>query len=247
MSTPLAAVHPDVAAAKTACRIGFPASLTLAAMAALGFLLGIATPPRSGPYCLVHCTLYPFTDAARFFPRDYFWMAPGILLTPLFTIVTVCLYMCVPARSKPWALLAAFFSAISTAFITFDYFVQILVIQPSLESHEADGVALFTQYNPHGMFIALEDLGYLLLAVSFAFLCAAIPITVKPGKAIRWTLGLASFLGVGSFLVMGAAFGTRMGLMFELAIITIIWIALVVAGILLARFFLRAAHNSLAN
>jgi hypothetical protein len=241
MSAAKVSIHPEVAAAaRTACRIGFPVALALAGMAALGFLLGIATPPRSGPWCVGDCTLYPFADAMRFFPRDYLWMAPGILLTPLFLIVVACIYMCVPPRTKPWALIAGFFAAIATALVTLDYFVQVLVVQPSMDHHEMDGVALLTQYNPRGLFIAMEDLGYLLLTAAFAFLAAALPTGIRPAKAIRWTLGIAALLVAVAFGGLGAWFGVEMGLPFELAVITVDWIGLVVAGILMAVWFRRA-------
>jgi hypothetical protein len=38
---------------------------------------------------------------------------------------------------------------------------------------ETDGLALFTQYDPHGFFIALENLGYLILSAAFLFVGAA--------------------------------------------------------------------------
>jgi hypothetical protein len=239
-----AAAHPEVAAAaRTACHIGFPVAIALAGCAALGFLAGIATPPRSGAFCQSNCTLYPYLDAGRFFPRDYFWMAPGILLMPLFLIAVTCIYMCVPPRTKPWALISGFFAAIATALISLDYFLQVFVVQPSLEHHEADGVAFFTQYNPRGAFIALEDLGYLFLAAAFAFLAASLPVTVRPGKALRWTLGVAALLVFLAFFGFAARFGVEMGLPFELAVITVEWIALVVAGILLAQWFRRLPNS----
>ena len=140
------------------------------------------------------CTLYPYADAGRFFPRDYLWMAPGFCsrrCSPWWWPACICAFR---RERKPWALIAALFSAVATALVTLDYFAQVLVIQPSLEHHEMDGVALFTQYNPRGLFIAMEDLGYLFLAVAFAFLAAALPVTFRPAKAIRWTLGLAALL-----------------------------------------------------
>lgn len=236
--------HPEVsAAAKAACGIGFPAAVLLAALAVLGFILGVTTPPRSGSFCTGDCTLYPFADAARFFPRDYIWMAPAFLLTPLFLIVVTCVYMCVPPRTKPWALISALFSGIATALVTMDYFVQVLVVQPSLELKQTDGLALLTQYNPRGLFIALEDLGYLFLAVAFASLAAAIPSSIRPGMAIRWTLGLAAALVLAIFGAFAVRFGVDMGLAFELAAITIDWIGLIVAGILLSMWF-RGAEKT---
>lgn len=215
-------------------------ALALASLAALGFLMGIATPPRSAPFCVANCTIYPYADAGRFFPRDYLWMAPGILLTPLFLVAVGCVYMCVPPPRKAWALIAALFSVVATALVTLDYFAQVLVIQPSLEHHEMDGVALFTQYNPRGLFIAMEDLGYLFLAVAFGLLAAALPVTVRPARALKWTLGIAALLAAVACVGLGARFGVEMGLPLELALITADWIALVVAGVLLSVWFRRA-------
>lgn len=241
MTTQLRIIQSDVTPeARTSAGIGFPVAVVMAGIAALAFGLGIATPPRSGAFCTGACIAYPYSSAGQFFPRDYFWMVPGILLTPLFTILIACLHFCVASRAKPLSLIALCFSSISTAIITTDYLVQILVVQPSLQHRELDGIALLTQYNPRGLFIAFEDLGYLMLAVAFLFAGAAMPRSIRPGVSLRWTLVGASLLAFAAFLGLGWRNGTEMGLPFELAIISIDWIALVVVGILLSLFFRRA-------
>jgi hypothetical protein len=107
----------------------------------------------------------------------------------------------------------------------------------SLQHRELDGLALLTQYNPRGLFIVFEDLGYLMLAVAFLFAGAAMPRSIRPGASLRWTLTGAFLLAVASLLGLGWRYGTEMGLPFELAIISIDWIALAVVGILLSLFF----------
>jgi len=107
----------------------------------------------------------------------------------------------------------------------------------SLQHRELDGLALLTQYNPRGLFIAFEDLGYLLLAVAFLFAGAAMPRSIRPGVSLRWTLTGAFLLAVASLLGLGWRYRTEMGLPFELAMISIDWIALAVVGILLSLFF----------
>ncbi len=228
--------------ARMAARIGFPAAFFLAALAGAALLLGILTPPRSGPFCTGTCIAYPYSDAGQFFPRDYCWMIPGILLTPVFTLVAVCIHSCVPLRSRPWSLVAVCFSCVSTVLISMDYFTQILVVQPSLVHREMDGVALLTQYNRHGAFIALEDLGYLTLAAAFLFFGLAIR-GMRGGSSIRWTLEGAAILAFASFIFMAWRFGVEMALPFELAIISIDWIALAAAGILLTKLFQRRMHE----
>lgn len=59
-------------------------------------------------------------------------------------------------------------------------------MQPNLEKAQLDGWAILTQYNPNGVFIALEELGYLLMSV--ALLCL-VPVFEKHDRlerGIRW-------------------------------------------------------------
>jgi hypothetical protein len=210
-------------------------------MAAVGFGLGILTPVRSGAWCMANCTAYPYLDAGRFFPRDYWWMLPGITLAPLFMTLVACVHFCIPQRRRLWSLLAVCCATAATTLIALDYFVQVLVVQPSLAQHESDGVAILTQYNPRGLFILLEDLGYLLLAKAMLLVALAIPPGVKPAKSLRWTLGIVAGLALASFLLFAVRFGVEMALPFELAVITIVWIGLVPCGILAALWFRRVA------
>jgi hypothetical protein len=219
--------------------LGFPVALLLAAMAALGFGLGIFTPVRSGAWCTANCTAYPYMDAGRFFPRDYWWMLPGITLAPLFMALAACAHFCVPPARRLWSLLAVCCATAATTLIALDYFAQVLAVQPSLAQHEPDGVAILTQYNPRGLFILLEDLGYLLLAKAMLLVAMAIPPGLKHARSLRWTLGIVAGLALASFLLFAVRFGVEMALPFELAVITIVWIGLAPSGILAALWFRR--------
>jgi hypothetical protein len=227
-------------AAEPARRLGFAVALLLAAMAAVGFGLGIVTPPRSGPWCTVNCTAYPYIDAGRFFPRDYWWMLPGITLAPLFMTLAACIHFCIPPARRVLTLLAVCCATASTTLIALDYFVQVLVVQPSLTHLEHDGIAILTQYNPHGLFLVLEDLGYLLLAKAMLLLAIAIPAGGKRAAGLRWTLGIVAGLALACFPVLATIFGADMALPFELAVITIVWIGLVPSALLAALWLPRA-------
>jgi hypothetical protein len=239
---PPAPAAAETAPARFAARFGFPSAILLAVMAAMGFALGVFTPPRSGPFCSLDCTLYPYyPDAARFFPRDYWWMLPGITLSPLVLTLVACVHFCIAPARRLFSLLGVCFSAIATAFISLDYLAQVLVVQPGMVHGQGDGMALLTQYNPSGLFILLEDLGYLLLAKTFLSLTLALPAG-KGCRGLRWTLGVVSSLAFLSFLFMGVRFGIEMALPFELAVITVVWLGLIPIGILSARWFCRAAR-----
>lgn len=97
---------------------------------------------------------------------------------------------------------------------------------------ETDGVALLTQYNDHGIFIALEELGYLLMSISI--LCSSLVFSKENRLelAIRLTFLLPLILSVIFLVIFTVRFGLDRSYRFEIAIITVNWIALVVAGIL---------------
>lgn len=234
ISGPSTVAHP---AAAVPMQWGFRVALLLAAMAAVGFGLGIVTPPRSGAWCVANCTAYPYLDAGRFFPCDYWWMLPGLMLAPLFMTLAACVHFSIPSARRLWSLLAVCCAMGATTLIALDYFVQVLAVQPSLAHHESDGVALWTQYNPRGLFLVLEDLGYLLLAKAMLLVAMAVPAGARFANSMRWTMGVVAGLAFASFLLFAVRFGVDMALPFELAVITVVWIGLVPAGVLSALWF----------
>jgi hypothetical protein len=224
-------------------RLGFWTAILLAALAATAFALGIATPPRSGPYCLGNCIAYPYTDAVQFVPRDYFWVAPALLLLPAFLVLAGCIHPCIPDARRHLSLIGLCFASIAATIISLDYFVQFQVLEPSLVKGETSALSLFTQYNPHGFFIALEDLGYLMLSAAFLFIGAAFPGINRLGRAIRWVFLVPAVLAFASFFGMSWHFGFNIEYRFEVAVITIIWTALLVLGVMLAVFFRRGGSE----
>jgi hypothetical protein len=222
-----------------ASRWGIFASLMLAAMATIGFTIAILTPPHSGAWCTANCTAYPYVDAGRFFPRDYWWMIPGYLLAPLLMTVSACVHFCIGPARRLWSFLAVCIAMAATTVIGLDYFMQVLAVQPSLAHHESDGIAILTQYNPHGLFLVMEDLAYLLMADALLLIAMALPPAPKPAKSARWTMAVVGSLAFLAFLFMAVRYGTEMALPFELAVITIVWLGLIPSGILLALWFRR--------
>ena len=220
-----------------AVRLGLWSALLLAALAGTAFALGIMTPPRSGPYCTGDCIPYPFTDAARFVPSDYRWVLPAILLAPVFVIVSGCLHSLVQEGKRHLSLIGLCFASMAAGILGIDYFIQLQVAEPSLVHAETSSLSLFTQYNPHGLFIALEDLGYLTLCVSFLFVGLGFPTIRRLGRTIQWTFVVSALLGFTCFIGMAWRYGLDIEYRFEVAIITITWFTLLVIGLMLAFFF----------
>jgi len=217
-------------------RLGFWSAVLTAVLAATAFVVGISTPARSGPFCSSSCIPYPYTNANAFIPGDYLWLYPGILLALIFVVLMACIHSHASNDRKVFSQIGLSFALVYAVVIISDYFVQFTVVIPSLSSGETAVLALFTQYNPHGIFIALEGIGYLMM--SAAFLTNA--VVFSEGKlelAIRWIFLIDFLLAAGS--LAGLAWLKYDIVAFEVAILTINWIALIVSGILLSVLFKR--------
>ena len=214
-------------------RLLFWTAVSTAAMAAVALVIGVSTLPHSGPNCRSACVGYPYTGGAEFVPRDFWWMYPGSLVA----LQAVALLLILPRRDGAAAALAARMSvvlgAIAAATLVTDYGIQLAVIQPALLKGETTGIGLLSQYNPHGVFIALENVGYLLLGLAFAVASVAAGPRSRLERAARGVFGAGGVLTVTALI--GYALGYRADLeyRFEVAGIAIDWLALIAAGVLL--------------
>jgi len=231
-------------ARQSACRLGFWASILTAVAAAAALVIAITTAPaRSGPFCMVDpCITYPYTDAAAFVPNDYLWMYPAFLLAPLFVVLVVCIHHYAAVDKKMFSLIALSFAVISAATLATNYFIQLTVVQPSLLKGEVEGLSLFSQYNPHGVFIALEDVSYLMMGVAFLFAAAVFDRRERLERIIRLLFITSSVLAVGSLIILALVYGSDLEYRYEVVVLLVDWIALIVSGALLSVFFKRAGR-----
>jgi hypothetical protein len=223
-----------------AIQVGFWAAVLTAVLTAIFAIVSIATPARSGPFCTSACVAAPYTAVAQFIPGDYLWLIPGLLLAPIFVWFMASIHSYAAEINKTFSRLAISFAVIYAVVIIVNYFVQLTVVMPSLQSGESQSLSLFTQYNPHGFFIALEVLAYLMMSASFL---AAAPVFArsKIELAIRWLFTLC-------FILAGAAFA---GLWLvkhdlvavEVTLLMIDWATLIAGGVLLGIVFRRADRN----
>ncbi len=223
-------------------RVGFWVAI-LAVIATAAFAVaGVATPARSGPFCATWgCVPPPYTDVAQFIPGDYLWLIPGILLVPLFVVLMAAVHAWAGEPGRLYTRVALAFATAYGVVIGVDYFVQLAVIVPSLEAGETASLSLFTQYNPHGLFIAGEAIGY--LAMSLALLLAA-PAFAGRGieRAIRWLFVGGFVLAVAALIGLWIIRGDLIA--FEVSVLSINWIVLIASGVLLSVVFRRALRST---
>jgi hypothetical protein len=224
-----------------ATRIGVWIAPLMVAFSVVSFALGITTPPRSGPYCRSDCIRYPYTDAAAFVPRDYLWMYPAVLLTLLLVVLAGCVHHWVPPQRRLYSLVAGWLIAIGAGALVVDYGVQLTVLQPALLAGETEGLSPLSQYNPHGVFIALENVGYASVNLGFLFLGTAIPSTVsRLARAARWAFIAGGSLTTAALIGYAAGYRAKLDYRFEVVSLGLTWLVLIIAGVMLSILFRRA-------
>lgn len=220
--------------------VGFYTAILTTVVTVITFGIAVATPPLSGPFCVGSCFQYPYTDIISRFPRDYLWMYPAILSTMLFMAMVAIIHHYASDEKKIFSRIGLCFALISAAVLITDYFLQLSVIQPSLLGGETDGIALWTQYNPHGVFIVLEEIGFLMMSLAFFCLAPVFSGKNRVETALRWLFAGSIVLTLCSLILISLFYGIHREYRFEVAAITINWTVLIVAGILLSVVFKRA-------
>jgi hypothetical protein len=223
----------------TANRFGFLAALFTATAGVVAFGLAITALPIAGANCTSNCVPYPYMATAGQWPKDFLWQPPAILLVLGYLALMLSIHYVVPAQRKILSLGALCLALVSATVLAIDYYVQFAVVPVSLQANETNGLPLLIQYNPHGLFIALEELGYLAMSLSFVLVASALVLGGRLEAGIRWVFRTAFGVSFVAMAVYWFAFGIDRKDRFEIVILSACWIALIVNGALLAVFFRR--------
>jgi hypothetical protein len=166
-------------------------------------------------------------------------MFPAIVTTLLFVVFVALVFENAPSGNKIWGLIGLTFATISAIILVADYFIQISVIQPSLLQGETEGIPILTQYNPHGIFIALEEIGYLIMSLALFFLFPLFSPEKRGERAIR-LIFLSGFpINLAVFLIILMTMGNRREYLFEVIVISVTWIVLLSGSLLTGRLYRR--------
>jgi len=183
---------------------------------------------------------YPYDRGlASFVPGDYIWLYPGFLLALVFVVLLACIHSYASDDKKIFGQIGLSFALVYASVITIDYFLQIVVVEPSITSGQTAGLSLFTEYNPHGIFVGLEGLGYLMMSVALLFAAFAFS-GGRLERGVRWLFVASFVLAVGS--LAGISLMGYDIVAFEVAILSINWVVLMASGVLLGVVFHRAVR-----
>jgi hypothetical protein len=212
----------------------------LAATLALG--IGVFTPPHGGVLCVSDCVPPPYTDVAGIIVAESIWIYPALVMVLGFVALTAGLHEVTPPHRRSAALAAMAFAVLSAGILISDYAVHLMAVMPSVARGEGSAVALFSMYNPHGLFIALENAGYFLIGLAFLGISGAIGAEGRVSRAVRWTFAGAGGLLVGALPLFGIVFGGDLDVRYEVFAISVAYLGLILGGTMLAAIgFSRGA------
>lgn len=229
--------HPMVETASNV--VGVYSAVFLAVITVITFGFAIVAVPISGANCLEGCIQYPYLNTVAQFPKDYRWMIPAILMMLTYVVFMVSIHVSAAPQKKIFSQVGLAFAWMSALVLVSDYFIQFSVVPISLMSGETEGITLLTQYNAHGIFIVLEELGYLLMSLSFLSVAPVFSGQGRLGGAVRWIFIAGFILSVIALVIVSLNFGLDRKDSFEVIIISIDWLVLLINGILLGLLFKR--------
>lgn len=214
-------------------------ALLLSVLTLVTFGFAMTAVPPSGPYCPENCMGYPFPDILSYYPRDYYWMYLAIFQLFAFVIFMSANHYSVAEEKRLFSAVGMAFSLISATVLLIAYYTQFSVVPASIMHGETEGIALITQYNERGVFIAMEELGYITMSIALLFLSLTFSSKPALSSVIRVMLILAFPLTAGAFIFYSVKSGIHRSYMFEVAAITINWLLLIPAGFLIFIYFRR--------
>ena len=218
-------------------KFGLVAAKSTFIITIITFALAMIAIPISGANCPVNCVDYPYLDTLSQYPRDFLWMFAAMLMLLDYLALMVAIHQYAREEKKIFSLMGLILAVITVVVLLSDYFVQATVVPMSLMNTETDGLALLIQYNPHGVFLMLEELGYILMALSFLFMALSFSRSYRLLSAIYWIF-MVGFGGVMATVVLIAGiYGMDRLDRLEVIILSIDWLVLIINGLLLSRMF----------
>jgi hypothetical protein len=226
-----------------AMKVGLYSSGALVILTIITFGFAMIAIPPAGPNCPSNCMDYPYPDILSYFPRDYYWMYLAVFQLCSFLIFIITNHFVAPVERNIYSFISVAFALIATTVLLVDYFIQFSVVPISVMKGQTEGIALLTQYNGHGIFIVLEELGFIMMSISFLFLSPIFSMKSRLEKTIRWILIMPFVVNVFAFVFYSISFGLDRDYRFEVAAITINWVVTILVGILIGIFFKREMNN----
>lgn len=227
-------------------RVGLYSSIMIAVLTIITFGFAMTAIPIAGPHCPKEwdCISYPYLESLSQFPKDYLWMVWAMFQNLAFVGFLVSLYAYTEPPKKIYSQIGVIFGCFASLILMVAYYTQFSVVPVSLMNEEHEGIALLTQYNTHGVFIALEELAYILIALSLVFFAPALTNKSRLESAVRWIYLSGCGLAIIALIFYLTKYGIEKKDHYEVAIISIDWLVLISTGITMSIVFKRRLRAS---
>lgn len=223
-------------------------SLFLAIITIITFAFAMTAIPISGVNAPINSNFhYPYLNTFLQYPRDFIWQYIALVQLIIFILFSLLLKENTKSDEKIFANISNSFALLSAVVLLITYYTQVMIVPVSLAKNETDGLGLLIQYNSHGLFIAMEELGYILMSFS---LVSLIPIFRKNKDGcfhVRLLLIISFLLSIISFAAISIIFGLEKQDRFEIAVISINWLTLIILGIMLFKLFAKEEKYCIKN
>jgi hypothetical protein len=220
-------------------RVGLYSAILMVVITIITFVFAMLAIPISGANCPGNCVEYPYLETAAQYPKDFLWMIGAMLMMVVYVVLMVALHHYIEPQKQVFSQIGLAFAAMSALILLADYYLQFSVVPMSLLQGETQGLALLIQYNPHGVFLILEELGYLVMSLSFLFMAAALGSKSRLESAIRWVFAIGFVLVLASLAGILVAYGLARLDRFEVLALSASWLVLIINGVLLGILFGR--------
>ena len=218
-------------------QVGFYSAILTVVLTFVTFGFAMIAIPISGANCPENCVEYPYLDTVAQYPKDFLWMPLAILMVLAYVTLIVSIHAFAPDHKKIFSQIGLAFALIAAVVLVSDYFIQFSVVPMSLVNNETEGLTMLIQYNPHGVFIALEELGYLIMSLSFLFMAPVFVSKKRIAVAVRWIFVIGFVLVVVSLTMISFNYGLDRLDRFEVVVITVNWLVLITNGVFLGILF----------
>jgi len=221
-------------------------SLALFAMTVITFGFAISAVPISGANVVGEGIPYPYLDTLGQFPKDYAWQVFAIIQLIIFIRLFSIFPNAVLSSHRHHADTARAFALASGIILIIDYYVQFSVVPIGLRSGELDGLPLLIQYNSHGLFMVLEEIGYIMMSAAFIFMGQCFVDASRKIAVLRWILRLPLLVGAVIFALISVKVGLDRKDSLEIWILSIDWLVMLVATLMLQYSMIglwRARHD----
>jgi hypothetical protein len=170
-------------------------------------------------------------------------MYPALLMGPLFLVLIASLHQVAAVEKKVFSQIALAFATMAATALVINYYIQLTVVQASLLKGEGAELSLLSQYNPHGIFIALEDVGYLMMGLAFLVVAPIFNPREKLALTLRLLFTISGALVVGALSFLALRYGSDLEYRFEVASLLVDWLTLIIGGVLVAFFLKRTGQT----